>query len=92
MDPWNRHRARGLPGDLGFPQNWGYRFGGPHKKDCSILGSKIWVPLNFGKLPFGFWVYGLGFSASGAGFGGLGFGMKGRGRRAWGLGFGIEIS
>ena len=20
-------------------QNWGYHFGGPHKKDCNILGS-----------------------------------------------------
>ena len=33
----------------GFP-NFGYRFGGPHNKDCSIVGSIIGSPY-FGKLP-----------------------------------------
>ena len=36
---------------LGVSQHWGYHFGGPNKKDCSIWGVYIGVPL-LGKLPF----------------------------------------
>ena len=32
-------------------QNWGYPFGGPFKKDYSILGPILGPPY-FGKLPF----------------------------------------
>ena len=31
-------------------QNWGYHFGGPHNKDCSILGP-YGVPLFWGNYP-----------------------------------------
>ena len=47
----------GLLGDFfkcciiwGFPKNYGYLFGGPIKKDYSILGSILGSP-HFGKLP-----------------------------------------
>ena len=45
-----------LPLHLGGLLRLGYHFGGPHKKDYSILGSILGYP-NFGKLPF----KGLGF-------------------------------
>ena len=37
--------------NLGVFQNQGYHFGGPNRKDHSILGS-IWGPPYFGKLPY----------------------------------------
>ena len=35
---------------MGGSQNYGYHFGGPYNKDCSILGSILGSP-HFGKLP-----------------------------------------
>ena len=37
-------------------QELGYHFGGPHNKDCSILGSILGYP-NFGKLPQGLGIF-----------------------------------
>ena len=36
---------------MGVSQNWGYRFGGPHNKDYSILGSILGSPY-FGKVQY----------------------------------------
>ena len=33
-----------LLGYGGVSQNWGYLFGGPHTKDCSVLGSIMGFP------------------------------------------------
>ena len=40
-------------GDLEVSHTSGYLFGVPHKKDSSILGSTLGIPL-FGRLPFVF--------------------------------------
>ena len=37
-------------GIYGVSPNWGYLFGGPYNKDCSVLGSILGSPY-FGKLP-----------------------------------------
>ena len=41
-----------MPDDLGISENPGYLFGGPYKKDCSILRSIHWVPLILGNYIF----------------------------------------
>ena len=40
---WSGHGRVNI--EMGVSQNYGYLIGGPHNKDCSILGSILGVPL-----------------------------------------------